>query len=321
MKNEIDTAIRNPRSVGVLCGALSYCLWGILPLYWKVLKVVPAYEILSHRIVWSFLFVLAILFCTKRLGKLGIALKDRKTMILITVASLLVGANWFIYIWAVNSDHIIQTSMGYYINPLVSILLGTIFLKEKLGKGQYAAIVLASIGVVILTVQYGRVPWVALALAVTFALYGLCKKIIALESAVGLALETAVLVPVALGFLLFRHVQGAGAYGTVSVLVMALLSCSGVATATPLLLFAESAKRIELSTIGFLQYFTPTISLILGVVVFKESFTPAHMISFGFIWGGLVVYTLSQLKFIKKLSMFNRKTIQQNEVHIETRSL
>lgn len=308
MKYEMEGMEKNVKSKGVLCGALSYILWGVLPLYWKQVKGVPAHEILSHRIVWSFVFILALLFFTRKLSHVREAVKDKKSMVLVTLASLLVGANWFIYIWAVNSDHIVEASMGYYINPLMSILLGMIFFKEKLNRWQYTAIAFAAVGVVLITVQYGAIPWISLALAVTFALYGLCKKLIVLESSVGLALETAVLTPIALAFLLFQHAQGNGAFGTAGIVPTLFLAGAGIATATPLLLFAESARRVSLSMIGFLQYLSPSLSLLLGIVVFKETFSPAHMVSFGFIWVGLAIFTLSQLKLVRKLHGAAAKT-------------
>lgn len=295
---------------GVIYGMLAFLAWGLLPVYWKLLNGMPAYEILAHRIFWSFIFVGAILLFSKRLGKIKEAFKDRRSIVFIVLSSILIGINWFVYIWAVNANHIVESSMGYYINPLMSILLGTLVLKEKLNLWQYVALAFAALGVLSITIQYGSIPWVALVLAITFALYGLCKKMINVDSAVGLALETLMLVPFSFAFLVFIQVQGTAAFLNSTLPVTLLLICSGIATATPLLWFAKGAKRVELSTIGFLQYISPSISLTLGIIVFKEQFSAAHMISFSFIWAGLAIYSISQLGIFKRFTLRGGKTYE-----------
>ncbi|MCX7921114.1 MAG: EamA family transporter RarD [Clostridia bacterium] len=297
----------NIKLAGVLYGALAFTIWGFLPLYWKLLKEIPPDEILAHRVFWSFIFVVAILAFTGGWSNLIGILRDRKSMGLVILCSIFIAINWFAYIWAVNSNHIVECSMGYYINPLMSVLLGMSVLKEKLNIYQYAALLLAAAGVLIITVQYGRIPWVSLILAVSFALYGLVKKLLKVNSTVGLALETAVIMPAAVIFLVFKQVQGTGALSSVSVPTILLLLLSGIATATPLLLFAKGANRVELATIGFLQYISPTISLMLGVFVYKEHFSKIHLISFGLIWAGLVVYSLSKTRLVS----CNRIRLQQ----------
>ncbi|MCX8128750.1 MAG: EamA family transporter RarD [Clostridia bacterium] len=288
------------RASGVLCGASAFGMWGLLPLYWKLLNKVPAYEILAHRVFWSFIFVGMILVIGSKAAKVKEAIKDRKSMLFITICSLMIGINWFLYIWAVNSNHIVESSMGYYINPLMSILFGMTVLKEKFGFWQYTALISAAGGVVYITVQFGSLPWIALALSVSFALYGLFKKMVRLESAVGLFLETSILAPAAVVFLITKQTEGSAAFLNSSLTVNILLACSGLVTATPLLLFAKGAKKVELSTIGFLQYISPSISLILGIAIFKEHFSKTHIVGFGFIWTGILVFSLSQLNFFKK---------------------
>ncbi|MCX7709381.1 MAG: EamA family transporter RarD [Clostridia bacterium] len=296
--NQETEQSRNKTS-GVIYGALSFTLWGLLPLYWKLLKQIPADEILSHRIIWSFVFVIGILLFTQKTGVFVKYLTDKRVLLRMSLCSLMIGINWFIYIWAVNNNHIIETSMGYYINPLISVALGLFVLKEKMKGHQYAALALAAVAVSIIILQYGRVPWIALSLAVSFALYGLLKKVITIESAVGLAMETAVLTPAAFIYVVFKEINGSGSLTRLELPTMLLLLCAGVATATPLLLFAKGTKRVELSTIGFLQYISPSITLTLGVFVFHEEFTKTHMISFGLIWLALLVYSLPNL-LIKK---------------------
>ena len=285
---------------GLIYGILAYTVWGILPLYWKLLNVIPAYEILAHRIFWSFIFIGTLLLYSGKWKMVVDVCKNKKNVLLIFLCAAIVSVNWGTYIWAVNSDQVVEASMGYYINPLVMFLFSVTILKEKLNFWQITAITLAVIGVMIITVQYGKVPWIALVLAASFATYGLLKKLINADAMGGLALETAFSAPLALFYILFKQFQGIGAVGTVSVSTLLILFGSGIATATPLLWFAQAAGKIKFSTLGFLQYIAPTITLFLGVVVFKESFTPTHLLSFGFIWLALLIYTLSNMGKLKK---------------------
>jgi len=288
---------------GVLYAAFSYLLWGLLPIYWKLLEGIGADEILASRIVWSFLFMLAILLLTKKwqsfLDTLNSLLKNKKQMLFLTTASLLVSCNWFIYIWAVNHNRIIEASMGYYINPLVSVILGMVVLKEKLSIAQYVSFSFAFIGVVILTVSYGMLPWISLSLAITFGFYGLAKKMIKVDSSIGLTLETMAVTPIALIYILYLFSQGTNTFMTVSLKTDVLLILSGAATAVPLLYFAKGAQRIPLSMLGYIQYLAPTISLLLGIFVYGEHFSKAHFAAFLFIWFALVIYSLSNAKFMK----------------------
>lgn len=287
---------RNGR--GIIYAILAFFSWGVLPLYWKLLNEVPALEILAHRIFWSFIFTLLILFIQKRL-RLALLLKDRKTLSTLCLTSLLIGINWFIYIVAVNSNRIVDASMGYYINPLVSIFLGLFILKERLRPLQIIAFVSAIAGVAYFTIDYGRVPWIALVLAFSFAFYGLLKKTSHLESLPSLMVETMFLSPFAVGFILYQAAAGRGAFLTKSIAIDLLLLGAGVVTTLPLYWFAQAAKRIPLSSIGFLQYLGPSLMLIIGVVLYNEPFTLTHMISFSLIWIGVVLYSVTLIQNIK----------------------
>ncbi|ERI04397.1 EamA family transporter RarD [Aneurinibacillus aneurinilyticus] len=281
------------KAAGVGYSIIAYIAWGLLPLYWKYLDRVSAFEILAHRIFWSFLFVAFLLMLYRRWEPFKKALLNRKIALAAFLSSVLISANWFIYIWGVNNGHVIEASLGYYINPLLSVALGVVVLKERLSRWQTMALMIASIGVIILTVQYGKIPWISFALAITFGFYGLAKKKAQTEALVGLALETVFMAPLALGYIVFTEASGVGVIGLVSLPEMALLIGTGVVTALPLLWFAKGARSVPLSTMGFIQYMAPTISLILGIFVFKEVFTSTHMISFAFIWCALLLYSLS----------------------------
>ncbi|WP_246943809.1 EamA family transporter RarD [Bacillus pinisoli] len=288
------------QAIGIAATTASYLLWGILPLYWKLVQDVSPVEILAHRIVWSFVFMILILMAVGKIKQLKVDLKElithRKRLFGISLASVTISVNWGVYIWAVNTDHVVQASLGYYINPLVSILLGLLVLKEKITKWQTISFILASIGVINLTIYFGHVPWLALALAVSFGVYGLIKKLVQLGAMVGLAIETLIITPFALLFLSSVHSGGGGTFAADWSLSLLLMG-GGIATAIPLLLFAIGAKRIPLSMVGFLQYISPTITLLLGVFLYKEEFTDTHLVSFIFIWMALTVYTISKTKW------------------------
>lgn len=279
---------------GLLSGLIAFILWGFLPLYWKLLKQVPPIQIFSHRIFWSFIFLIGILRFTNRLPELKSLIKDKKRMLYVGLCALTISLNWYLYIWAVNSGYVIEASLGYYINPLAVILLGTLVLKEKLSKPQKVAFVFAFIGVLNLTINYGQFPLVALALATTFALYGLFKKLAATEAFLGLTMETIIITPFAALFIGQNELSGVGVIGNVPLHVILILTTAGIATATPLIFYAKATNAIPLSVVGLLQYIAPTISLFLGIFVFKETFTATHFASFAFIWAGLAYYSISQ---------------------------
>ncbi|MGM8211488.1 EamA family transporter RarD [Virgibacillus sp. W0430] len=284
---------------GIIYALAAYILWGFLPIYWKLVNNVPADTVLAHRIIWSFVLMMAVILLLRKgssfLQTCKQLIADRKKLISILSASFIISFNWLIFIWAVNSDHVIQASLGYYINPLVSILLGIIVLKERLTRRQLFSIILASIGVLNLTISFGVFPWVSLLLAITFALYGLFKKMVNLSSLFGLAIETMIVMPIALIYVLFFS-SGSTPAHTADSLTVLLLIGTGVATAVPLLLFGSAVRTIPLSMVGFLQYIAPTIMLLLGVFLYGETFSQAHLLSFIFIWIALFLYMGSSLR-------------------------
>lgn len=304
---------RREQLSGVAFAAGAYTLWGFLPLYWKLIGHVPSDQVLAHRIIWSFVFMILMLVVLGKLKSVWADLRalmtDRKKFINILLASIVISGNWFIYIWAVNNDHVIDASLGYYINPLISVLLGIVFLKERLSFWQIISFLLALTGVLIQTFQFGAIPWTALALAMSFGLYGLFKKMVNLGSLSGLTIETLLVSPVALIYLLSIGSTGSSVFFSTPS-TAALLFGSGVATAVPLLLFASGARRIPLFMIGFLQYIAPTIMLILGVFLYKETFTQVHFVSFFFIWMALTIFSLSRTKLLTSVEtkLFKKKT-------------
>lgn len=288
------------REVDVKLGSLytsgAYLLWGFLTIYWKALGHVSAMEILAHRIVWSFIFMVILLICMRQFASFIQALRklmrSPKNLLAVSIATLVISANWFIFIWAVSNNHVLQASLGYYINPLVSILLGIIVLREKVTFRQYIAFGLATIGVLYLTFSSGIFPWISILLAVTFASYGLLKKKINLSAAHSLTIETMLVAPFA-SIYLFALPESAFVLHPVLASTNLLLIGAGVATAIPLLLFAMGAKVIPLSMVGILQFITPTIMLILGVFVYQEAFSITNLIAFIFIWSALLLYLSS----------------------------
>lgn len=288
------------RLQGIISAVGAYLLWGILPIYWKQISYVPAYEILAHRVIWSFLFTFGIILVTRTLrqfiAETMAIVHDRKKFIGLVIASLLISVNWLTYIWAVNESRIVETSLGYYINPLVSVVLGMLVLKEKLSFWQSVSFVLAAIGVLNMTVNFGSIPWISLALAVSFAFYGMCKKILNIGAITSTTLETLIVMPIAAGYILYLSYQGVSAFSISAPVTAAFLWGAGAVTATPLLLFAGGANRLPLSLLGFIQYLSPTISLMVGLLVYHEAFTNTHLVSFSFIWLALTVFSLARTK-------------------------
>lgn len=282
---------------GILAGIGAYLLWGLFPIYWKLLLDVPAIEILAHRMVWSLVVMVLILAIGKDRTWLKEALRNRRTLLTYTLAAALLGVNWYTYIWAVNAGFVVESSLGYFINPLVSMLFGVVFLKEHLRGGQILAVSLAVAGVLYLTFSYGALPWIALVLSMTFGLYGLIKKTAPLGSARGFTLETLALFIPAFGFLVFLEVQGVGAFGHQSALTTTLLAFAGPVTSIPLLLFGVAARRIPLSMVGFLQYIAPTGQFLLGVLAYHEPFPAERLVGFAIIWTALAVYSLEGVLF------------------------
>jgi chloramphenicol-sensitive protein RarD len=288
---------------GILYTFSAFFLWGILPMYWKLLSGhATSFEILLHRIIWLFGFFIILNLITKR-KQVYTLLKNKKTRYLLILSSLMIGINWFFYIYAVNTNRIVESSLGYYINPLISILFGLIFLKEKLNKLQWIAVILAFTGVLILTIRYGKLPWISLILACSFALYGLLKKIIKGDSLSCVTIETLYLFPFALILLILKYVNNIYIFTNRSLQIHLLLILGGIITGIPLLLFTLGTQRIPLSNVGFIQYTTPTIMLLLGIFLYKENFSLTHLISFSFIWSALLIYSITIL--IKKAKKNN----------------
>jgi len=281
---------------GTLYGIAAYGLWGMFPLYWKLLSAVPSLQILAHRVVWAFIITTVLSLALGKRKDFFELIRQPKRLAATIVSGFMVTANWGIYIWAVNNGRIIETSLGYYLNPLISIALGVVVLREKIDRGILAASGIAVIGISILTISYGKLPWVALSLGVTFALYGLIKKMISLDALSGLAMETAPVFPLALAYLLLENAAGRGSFMHVSVLDSVLLALSGAVTAIPLFFYAEGVKRIPLSRMGFLQYISPTGQLLIGVLVFKETLDTPRAIAFAFILSALAVYAFTRGK-------------------------
>ncbi len=294
---------RNARQTGTLYVLAAFVAWGLLPVYWKALQSVPTREILAHRIFWAFVFVSFLLWKQRRWAEFKWTFRSRRNRWVCILTAAIIGSNWFIYIWAINHDHIVDTSLGYFINPLITVLLGVIFLREKLNPWQVTALVLASIGVGYLTLQYGRIPWIALSLALTFGFYGLLRKTARIESLIGIMAETGLLSFLALAYLLLLAVRSDGSAGTAPAAIHLLLIGAGLVTATPLLWYTIGVRRIKLSTAGFLQYIAPSMQLLLAVLVYGESFTRTHLISFGLIWIALLIFSLSNTPLLNRASL------------------
>jgi len=288
------------KAVGTWAVVAAYTSWGFLPLFWKLLDQIPAQKILAHRIVWSFVFLFILVFFQRRWPEIRKIFSSKKTRTTLSLTSLILGMNWFIYIWAVNSGHVVEASLGYFINPLVSVLLGVLFLKEKLSFWQKVSVFLALIGVLYRTVDIGSIPWISLSLALTFGFYGFFKKKVNADSIAGLTAEVILLFPLASAFIILMNIKNMGVIGKVSFPIFLFLLCTGIVTSLPLLCFNYGVKKIELKTVGFLQYLSPTFQLFLGVVAFKEAFTLNHMISFALIWAALIIYSLPYTSFMRK---------------------
>lgn len=281
---------------GILYSLSCYVAWGVFPVFWKAITGVPAVNVLAHRIVWSFVLLFIWVFFNNRKTFVSY-MKQPKLLLRLGLAGFVISANWGIYIYAVASNQIVEAGLGYYINPLINVLLGYIFLKERLATMQKVAVVLALIGVAYFTISYGKFPWISLILATTFGLYGLLKKKANLESMPALTVETMMVFPFALAFLFYTSGSNpATPFFPPSLLTSSLLILSGLITAIPLFWFAKSAQVIPLSTIGFIQYISPTLQLLLGIFIYGETFGVEYLICFAFVWAGLAFYIISILK-------------------------
>ncbi len=281
---------------GVAYAAGSYVLWGIIPVFWKLLSQFSTSEILVFRIVGTVVFAGAVAALLRRGSQIAEVTRNAKAILALIISALLIGGNWWLFVWSVNNDRILETSLGYFINPLVSIVLGVAVLGERLNAWQMAAIGIACLGVINQAVAAGVLPWISLTLAVSFALYGLVRKQVAVASLDGLLVETTLLLPLTLGYLLLLTGQGQSQFLETSLGNQALLLLAGPVTAVPLLLFAAGVRRVRLSTMGFLQYIAPSLSMLVAVFVYAEPFTSAHAVTFGLIWTALAIVSVDALR-------------------------
>ena len=289
-----DHAAQRRAQAGLLYGLAAYGLWGIMPIYFKWLQAVPSIDIVAHRIVWSLLVLVLLVTVAKAWDQIGQAIRSRKALAMLLVTAVLIGTNWLLYVYAINSGHILAGSLGYYLNPLANILLGRFILKERLTKVQWAAVGIAAAGIAVLAAGALGTLWISLTLCFSFATYGLLRKIIHVESLAGLTIETSLLFPIALGWLLLGGAAGQpmGSGGQVT----ALLVGAGVVSTVPLLCFTAAARRLAYSTVGMLQFIAPTLQFLLAVAVYDEPFTTAHAIAFGCIWAALALYVSSMVR-------------------------
>lgn len=276
---------------GLVFGALAYTLWGTFPLYWTLLEPAGAIEVLAHRVLWSLLTMLLVLALARRVRHLRALLRDRRQLLLLGAAAVVISVNWGGYIWGVNNGHVVETSLGYFINPLVTVLMGVFIIGERLRRLQWVAMGIAAVAVVALTLELGRPPWVALLLAFSFGSYGLAKKKANAGAVESLALETLVIAPVALGYILFLGSQGQSTFGTEGAGHALLLVSTGLITAVPLICFGAAATRVSMTTIGLLQYLAPTLQFALGVFFFDEAMPPVRLAGYCLVWLALVIFT------------------------------
>jgi len=300
MQDDASVERRRRIRVGAAGSVGAFVIWGLSPVYWKMLGDVPALEIIMHRIVWSFVFLMPLILFSDRRREFASLLANRKSMGVLLGTSVFVAVNWLMYIWAVNNGHLLQASLGYYINPLINVLLGMIFLKERLRRPQALAVLLALTGVIYLGVTYGDFPWISICLALSFGFYGLIRKTAAVGALVGLTMETLLLSVPALFYLLHLGLSGQGAFLHHGIRMDITLMGSALVTALPLLLFTTGTRRLNLSTVGFLQYIAPTGMFILGVFVYGEPFYTAQIVTFVLIWTALAFYSIDAVKQYRK---------------------
>jgi chloramphenicol-sensitive protein RarD len=277
---------------GILYGVGAYLIWGFFPIYFKAIQVVPSLQIMFHRVVWSCLFLVLVILVRRDWSRFRQSIRKPRVLLVYMMSGILLAVNWLVYIYGVNSGQVIETSLGYFINPLLSVALGVIFLRERLRLMQWVPIGLVAIGVIYLTLQYGSLPWIALALAFSFGMYGLIKKIAPLGALHGVTLETGVIFLPALSYLLFVESQSSGAFGHLGWDITLLLALAGIVTALPLLLFARAAHAIPLILVGILQYIAPTVQFLLGLFLYNEPFSITLLVGFSIIWLALLIFTL-----------------------------
>ncbi len=291
----------NESQKGLLAAVMAFTLWGLLPMYWKALKTIPAQEIICHRIVWSMLFSGALLLFSRRLHEVRQVLSSWRSFGLLMCSGCLIGGNWLLFIWGVNAGYIVECSLGYYINPLVNVLLGFIVFGDRLRPVQWLAIIFATAGVLNQVIQFGKLPWIGLILAFSFGLYGLARKIMRLGPVSGLFIETAILTIPAGFFLATLMITGQSALGARSISTDMLLVGCGAVTSIPLILFAYGARRLKLATLGILQYIGPTGMLLLGIFLYDEPFSTPTLVTFSLIWLGVILYSVESSLFYSRI--------------------
>ncbi len=296
MSRQPRTTETSDSPLGVLLAASAFFIWGLSPIYWKALVSVPAFEILMHRMIWSFVFLAPLVLLRGHLDDFLKAMSSGRTLLILMGTTVIVGGNWFLFIWAINSGHILQTSLGYYINPLVNVLLGVVFLKERLRRLQLVAVGLAAVGVFYLTLSYGQFPWVSLALAFSFGFYGLIRKVVPVGPLVGLTVETLLLSVPATAYLIYIDHAGHGAFLNAGTPITLLLMGAALVTGLPLLLFTMGTKLLRLATVGFLQYIAPSCTFLLAVFIYREPLVPAQLFTFGLIWTALAIYSYDSVR-------------------------
>jgi chloramphenicol-sensitive protein RarD len=287
---------------GLAAAGAAFTLWGLFPVYLHALSAVPSVQVIAHRVAWSCLFLLGWLLVSGELGRLTSTLGKPRLLAGLGASSVLISCNWLVYVWSVTHQHIVESSLGYYINPLVNVLLGVLVLRERPNRVQWSAIGLAALAVLYLAVQAGRPPWIALALATTFSLYGFVRKVISVDALPGLATETLLLLLPALGLLTWCEAAGVAAFGHAGPAISWLLAGSGIVTAVPLFLFAYGARLLPYSTVGVLQYIAPSLQLACGVLFYHESFEPARAAGFGLLWVALILYAADGVWRARKLA-------------------
>ena len=300
-----DEAVRAKQ--GVIFALAAYTFWGVAPVYFKLVKQVPAFEILAHRIIWAFVLVLVLIIAMRRMDRILPIVRRPKLILRLAIATVLLGGNWFLFIWAINTDHLLDASLGYYINPLLNVAIGMAFFGEKMRRLQLVAIALAVTGVAIQVITFGAVPWVAIALAASFATYGAIRKRLPVDSISGLWLETAILTPVMLGYLVFFADSSASDLSANSWQLNGLLVAAGLVTTIPLLCFTAAAQRIRYSTLGFFQYIAPSLMFLLAVLAYGEPLEQSKLLTFVIIWSALALYTIDSILQRQR----NRRTIVQ----------